>query len=229
MSRPDTKALILDAAEQLFAERSFAAVSMRDITSAAGVNLAAVNYHFGSKEELLAALFIARVTPLNRERAGLLREAEARGNGIAALEDILHALLSPPLRWWLGPDAGRSASARFLMRAHAETSPGIRQVMDKDVSHLQRFVLALGRALPALSHEEICWRLHFTLGTMHYTISERQRLDSLSTGACNLTDTEAVIGEIVAFAAAGFRANGASRSAASGSHEPRKTVVAARR
>lgn len=206
MSRPDTKALILDTAELLFAERSFASVSMRDITSAAGVNLAAVNYHFGTKDELIAALFIARVTPLNRERAVLLREAESHGDGIAALEDILRALLGPPLRWWLGPDAGRSAAARFLMRAHAETTPGIRQVMDKDVSHLQRFLLALARALPNLSHEAICWRLHFTLGTMHHTISERQRLDALSTGACDLTEPEAVVSQIVAFAAAGFRA-----------------------
>jgi AcrR family transcriptional regulator len=207
MSRQDTKALILDTAERLFAEQGFAAVSMRDITSAAGVNLAAVNYHFGSKDELLVTLFIERVTPLNRERAALLREAEAGGS----VEAILHALLAPPLRWWLGPDAGRSIAARFLMRAHAETTPGIRQVLDKDVGHLQRFILALARALPGLSHEEICWRLHFTLGAMHYTISEQRRLDALSAGACDLADVEAIIRRAVDFAAAGF---GQSASAA---------------
>jgi AcrR family transcriptional regulator len=202
MSRPDTKAQILDAAERLFAEQAFAAVSMRDITSAAGVNLAAVNYHFGSKDELLVTLFVERVTPLNRERAALLREAEAAGP--APIAAILHALLAPPLRWWLGPDAARSVSARFLMRAHAETTPGIRQVLDKDVGHLQRFILALARALPRLSHEEICWRLHFTLGLMHYTISEQRRLDALSAGACDLADVEAIIARAVDFAAAGF-------------------------
>src|SRR5262245_9055913 len=117
MARPDTKAVILAAAEKLFAERGFADVSMRDITSAAEVNLAAVNYHFGSKDELLVALFVDRVTPLNRERATLLRDAEARAGGTAPLKDVLHALLAPPLRWWLGPNRALAVSVRFLVRA----------------------------------------------------------------------------------------------------------------
>jgi hypothetical protein len=98
------------------------------------------------------------------------------------------------------------------MRAHAETSPGIRRVLDKDVGHLQRFILALARALPQLSHEELCWRLHFTLGAMHYTIAEQRRLDALSAGACDLAGVEAIVRRMVAFAAAGF-SRGVAREA----------------
>jgi len=205
MAEPATKDLILDTAERLFAERGFAAVSVRDITAAAGVNLAAVNYHFGSKDALMTALFVARVTPLNRERAKLLHEAEGRSGGVAKLEDILHALVAPPVRWWLGPDAALSVSVQFLMRAYAETTPGIRALLEQDVAHLQRFVLALARALPRLAHDEICWRLHFALGVMHYTVSERRRLQALSAGSCDLKNTESIIRRMVAFCAKGFQ------------------------
>src|SRR3954468_14580279 len=88
MRRPDTKELILDTAERLFAERSYSSVSLREITAEAKVNLAAVNYHFGSKDALLLAVFKRRAVDLNRERLNLLREAESRaGGGPASLRD----------------------------------------------------------------------------------------------------------------------------------------------
>ena len=152
------------------------------------------------------ALFVDRVTPLNRERAALLRDAEARGGGTAPLKDLLHALLAPPLRWWLGPSRALAISVRFLVRAYAETTPGIRAVLDKDVAHLERFLLALARTLPGRSHAELCWCLHFALGVMHYTIAERRRLEALSAGACDLGDVEAIIRRMVEFVAGGFAA-----------------------
>ncbi len=204
--RLDTKGTILDAAERLFTERGFGAVSLRDITAAAGVNLAAVNYHFGSKDALIVELFVLRASAINRERNALLLAAEQRAAGPPALREVLRALLDPPLRWWLGDDPAKSTSARFIARAIAEGAPEIRATMESQVGHLQRFVIALARTLPQLSHAELCWRLHFTTGLMHYTIGDRKRLDALSLGACDYADVEAVIERMVEFSAAGFEA-----------------------
>src|ERR1700754_762920 len=88
MSSDQTKTAILTAAEMLWAERSFGEVTMRDIVAAAGVNLAAVNYHFGSKDELLAELFVSRTTVLNRERFAELKDAELEGGGKASVDAI---------------------------------------------------------------------------------------------------------------------------------------------
>src|SRR5258706_5167560 len=95
----DTKTRILDAAEQLFMEHGFEATSMRQLTSAAGVNLAAVNYHFGSKEELFQAVLTRRLDPMNQERIELLQKVEREAGGKPlSCENVLFAMLIPALR-----------------------------------------------------------------------------------------------------------------------------------
>src|SRR3954467_15900151 len=94
-----TKAGVLAAAEALFAMQGFQTMSVRDITAAAGVNLASVNYHFGSKDALLFEIFRRRTTELNRERARMLHEANDRHGGKPPVREILEALFAPPLRW----------------------------------------------------------------------------------------------------------------------------------
>src|SRR5881394_149494 len=96
---PDTKTRILDAAESLFMEHGFEATSLRQLTAAAGVNLAAVNYHFGSKEELFQAVLTRRLDPMNHERIELLARLERdAGDKPIACERILAAMLTPALR-----------------------------------------------------------------------------------------------------------------------------------
>ena len=149
MRRPDTKEIILDTAERLFAGRSFSSVSLREITAEAGVNLAAVNYHFGSKDALLLAVFRRRAVDLNRERLNLLREAEARaGDGPAPLYDILHALVCPPIRWTQQPGSGQSVFIQFMGRVRTDGTPEMRNLMDREVGHLQPFA-AVPRPYPA--------------------------------------------------------------------------------
>jgi AcrR family transcriptional regulator len=121
-----TRTAILEAAERLYADRGFADVTLRDIVAAADVNLAAVNYHFGSKDELIAELFVTRSLALNRERLSELRAAEDRGGGRADITEVLRALVGPSLRGCLGPDRQRSAAARFMIRASIESVPPIR-------------------------------------------------------------------------------------------------------
>lgn len=200
MSSDQTKNAILTAAETLWADRSFGEVTMRDIVAAAGVNLAAVNYHFGSKDELLADLFVSRTTVLNRERFAELKAAEEEGGGHASVEAILHALVSPPLRWCLSPDRQRSAAARFLTRASVETVPPIKKIVDREFRHLQRFATALRNALPNSEEVDIYWGLHFALAMIRQTVTDNERLRKLSGGLCDTSDTDDIIRRIVSVA-----------------------------
>jgi len=111
----DTKERILDAAERLFAVTGFEATSLRNITAEADVNLAAVNYHFGSKEKLTEAVFSRRLEPMNRERIALLDALEAHGGPDSRnLEAIVEAFVGPPLRMSRDPERGGPAFMRLL-------------------------------------------------------------------------------------------------------------------
>src|SRR6202012_6263130 len=128
MPSDQTRTSILDAAERLYADRGFSDVPRRDIVAAANVNLAAVNYHFGSKDELIAELFVTRTIALNKERLRELREAEGAGHGRADIADVLRALVGPTLRGCLGPENQRSTPARFMIRVSIEAVPAIRRI-----------------------------------------------------------------------------------------------------
>src|SRR3954468_11501227 len=142
MASDRTRTAILNAAERLYAERGFADVTLRDIVAAADVNLAAVNYHFGSKDELLAELFVSRSLLTNRERLDELKAAEEKGGGRADITAVLRALVGPTLRGCLGPDRQRSDAARFMIRASIESVPPIRKIKNREIGHLKRFAAA---------------------------------------------------------------------------------------
>src|SRR5262245_16059580 len=115
-----TKARILDAAEALFMEHGFEATSLRLITAAAGVNLAAVNYHFGSKEELFQSVLTRRLDPMNQARVALLDRYEREAApGALACERILAALFVPALALARDKPRGGSNFLRLLGRAYA--------------------------------------------------------------------------------------------------------------
>ena len=201
-----TKAQVLAAAERLFALNGFRSVSVRDITAEAGVNLASVNYHFGSKDALLFEIFRRRTAELNRERARMLHEATGRHGGKPPVRAILTALFAPPLRW-SNQDHPRRVSVQFIIRARSEGAGAIGDVLRTDVSHLRRFADALIGALPDLAPEEVYWRLHFALGMIHNNrFAEFDRLHVLSEGAAREDDTEGLLNRMVDFAEAGFLA-----------------------
>ena len=206
MSKIDTKNRILDAAEVLFAERGFADTSLRLITSEADVNLASVNYHFGSKDALLFEIFRRRTAELNRERARMLHEANDRHHGAPPVRDILEALFAPPLRWG-SPENDRRISIQFIIRSRSEGTEEMREALAKDVSHLARFADALIKARPDLPPETVYWRLHFCLGMVHNNrFAEFDRLHVLSDGATREGDTAALLTRMLDFAEAGFKA-----------------------
>src|SRR4051794_38249855 len=199
-----TKAAVFNAAERLFALHGFQNVSVRDITAEAHVNLASVNYHFGSKDALLFEIFRRRTSELNRERARMLHEANARHDGKPPVRDILEAYFAPPLRW-AAPDNDRRISVQFIIRARSEGTADMREVLRNDVSHLERFSNALIAARPDLPREEVYWRLHFCLGMVHNNrFLEFDRLHHLSGGVTREGDTQALLTRMLDFAEAGF-------------------------
>ncbi len=200
MPSDQTRTAILAAAERLYADRGFGDVTLRDIVAEANVNLAAVNYHFGSKDELIAELFVTRSLALNRERLRELRAAEERGGGRAQVADILHALVGPSLRGCIGPERDRSTAARFMIRASIESVPPIRRIRNREIDHLRKFVVALRRALPDRGEAELYWGLHFALAMAQQTVRDSERLTKLSEGKCDLDDVEGVIARVVGVA-----------------------------
>jgi AcrR family transcriptional regulator len=201
-----TKAAVFNAAERLFALHGFQNVSVRDITAEAGVNLASVNYHFGSKDALLFEIFRRRTSELNRERARLLHEANARHDGKPPVREILEAYFAPPLRWG-APENERRISVQFIIRARSEGTADMREVLRNDVSHLARFADALMAARPDLPKEDVYWRLHFCLGLVHNNrFAEFDRLHHLSGGLTREADVEGLLQRMLDFAEAGFLA-----------------------
>ena len=200
-----TKAAVFASAERLFALHGFQNVSVRDITADAAVNLASVNYHFGSKDALLFAIFRRRAGELNRERARLLHEANERHAGKPPVRAILEALFAPPLRW-THPDHERRISVQFIIRARSEGTAEMRDVLRTDVSHLERFSDALIAACPQMAREDVYWRLHFCLGMLHNNrFAEFDRLHHLSGGLTREADVEGLLARMLDFAEAGFR------------------------
>jgi AcrR family transcriptional regulator len=211
MPADSTRATILGAAERLYADRGFADVTLRDIVAAADVNLAAVNYHFGSKDELIAELFVSRGIATNRERLKELKAAEEAGGGRADVDAIIRALVGPTLRRCLGPDRGRSTAARFMIRASIESVPPIRRIKNREIDHLRKFSAAMRRSLPDRSEVDLYWGLHFALAMAHQTIRDSERLTKWSEGKCDLGDVEGIIDRVVdvsVMALTGSEANG---------------------
>ena len=202
----DTKSRILRIAERMFAEQGFSGVSLRQLTTAAGVNLAAVNYHFGSKEGLLTAIFESRCNPMNDERLHRLEACAEIEGGAPLLEQIVAAFIAPALAS-TNNAAGGAVFTRLRATLAAEQNELARTLVAKyfdATSH--RFVAALARALPHLPQADVFWRFNFLLGTLYYTMVNPARIEHLSRGLCDATDVDTVLAQMVPYVAAGLRA-----------------------
>jgi AcrR family transcriptional regulator len=163
----DTKARILDAAETLFIECGYEAMSLRQITSRAEVNLAAVNYHFGSKESLIHSMLSRRLDRLNEERLKLLDRFDRMLGARLTCEHVLGAMFIPALRLSRDSRDGGKTFLRLLARAYTDPSSFIRDFLNGHYASVaERFFGAFQRALPHLPREELGWRLHFAIGAL---------------------------------------------------------------
>src|SRR5215472_10783137 len=204
-----TKERILDAAEALFMEHGFEATSLRQLTAAAGVNLASVHYHFGSKEELFEAVLKRRLDPMNQERLALLTrfEHESAPRPLSC-EKILAAMFIPALKLARDPKRGGKNFLRLLGRAYADPAPFIRRFLSEQYAvMIARFKAAFRRALPQLPKKELSWWLHFVMGALSYTLAGTDTLKliaALSPGEAD--NDEIVLRRLAPFLIAGLRA-----------------------
>ena len=205
----DTKTRILDAAEQLFMEHGFEATSLRSLTSAASVNLAAVNYHFGSKEELFQAVLTRRLDPMNQERIALLEKLERESGGRPlSVERILFAMLIPALKLARDERRGGKNFLRVLGRAYADPAPFIRHFLSAQyVEMIARYKEAFLKALPHLSRQELTWRLHFVMGALSYTLAGTDALKLFAqVTATDRDNDELLLQRLAPFLVAGLKA-----------------------
>ena len=167
-SSASTKERILAAAEVLFAQRGFDGASLRQLTAAAGVNLAAVNYHFGSKDKLVEQVFRRRLDALNASRLAAL--SRIAGGADTTVEDVLEAYIRPALD--LSHDGSGSLFMRVLARAFAEHDDSLRQFLSANYGHVMRqFTAEFARLLPQLSKPELYWRIDLVTGALTHAMS----------------------------------------------------------
>src|SRR5215475_1173336 len=204
-----TKGRILDTAEELFMEHGFEATSLRQLTATAGVNLAAVHYHFGGKEELFEAVLTRRLDPMNQERVALLTRYEhAAAPHPLSCEKIFAAMFIPALKLARDRERGGKNFLRLLGRAYADPAPFIRHFLSEQYAvMIARFKAAFRRALPQLPKKELAWRLHFIMGALSYTLAGTDTLKliaALSPGDAD--NDEFVLRRLAPFLIAGLRA-----------------------
>ena len=207
MQSVDTRERLLDAAEGLFAERGIGATSLRTITAQAEANLASVNYHFGSKEELIKEVFARRVQPINAERLRLLDECEtSAGPEGPSLECIIKAFIGPALRLRQDPDGGGEPFLCLMGRIYSEPIQVRQTIFALFDEVIRRFPAAVRRILPDLPVDELMWRLHFMVGAMAQTAMASETIKELTGGLCDPSDVEGTIERLTGFVVAGLRA-----------------------
>jgi AcrR family transcriptional regulator len=197
IEKSDTKSRILDAAEKLFGMNGFDSTSLRDITTAADVNLAAINYHFQSKDSLIDAIVARRIEPVNKKRLELLEAAGPH----PSVEQILRAFIAPVMQ------VKTEAMAPLIGRILSNPEMFVERVFPKHLAPVsQRFVEALSDALPDLPPSELLWRLQFSIGVLTHTMLWGRIFPKITNGVCDICDRDALVDRAVRFVAAGFRA-----------------------
>ena len=199
-----TKDRILYAAEELFAQHGFASTSLRQVTSRADVNIAAVNYHFGSKENLVNEVFRRRMDDMSRERLAALQRAVEAHPG--ELEPILAAFVEPALA--MAQDRhGGGAFIRVIARAYGESNDSLRKFLSDQYGHvLREFAKALAGCVPGLGKEALYWRLDFLSGALTYAMADFG-LIKRPAGVSEATHRQRAAKALIRFAAAGFQAD----------------------
>ncbi len=211
MAQTDTVKRILDAAEQLFAEKGFAETSLRLITSKAGVNLAAVNYHFGSKKALIQAVFVRFLDPFVSSLERELDQREQRGDSAQSLETLLEMLVDQALA--VKPRSGNDLATfmRLLGLAFSQSQGHLRKYLSEVYGKVfQRYMGLVVGAVPGIPPQELFWRVHFMLGSAAFTMSSMKALRAIAEAELGEPrPVDSVLRLMVPFLAAGMRADSA--------------------
>jgi len=200
-----TRQKLLDVAEKLIAKNGIGNTSLRQIVKEAGVNIAAVNYHFGSKDDLMVAVYQQHFIPVNDERIRRLDNLEAAANGKAVeLEQLIDAFLMPVFEGKLRDKDKRAHNVLLFSRLHTE-GPELRMKIFSSFSHvLIRFVQAFSKALPTLSPAEIFFRMKCSMGIL-MTLAMEPPFPRHTMPLQTELEPEYLAASLIAYAAAGFR------------------------
>ncbi|PID41529.1 MAG: TetR family transcriptional regulator [Proteobacteria bacterium] len=208
MGQSDTVDRILDAAEQLFAERGFSETSLRMITSKAGVNLAAVNYHFGSKNDLIQAVFARFLSPFSKIIDQELDKRMVEGEISLGVEELLIIITSSIVRISSRSKNGLPVFMRLLGLAYTQSQGHLRKYLEAEYKHsFRRFMKVFKEATPELTNIDRFWRIQFTMGAMAFTMSSSHALtDILQSDLGVKTSTSDIVARLVPFVSAGMKA-----------------------
>jgi AcrR family transcriptional regulator len=195
MARRQTRGEILDAAERLLvAAANIEDVSVRRIAAKAGVNVAAIGYHFGSRDKLLVAAIKRVYDRFNAERLAMLEAAiAARAPRPPELTAVITALIAPSIRWSNDPNSSYAAFVNFGALTQQARDPAVRNTMAREIKHLRAFIAPLRQVAPWFSEAEIAWRIHCALGVRHNVVRYRARAAALIGEAFDLRDSEEVL------------------------------------
>ncbi len=202
-----TKLKILDAAESLFAHKGFDGVTVRQITREAEVDVALVNYHFGTKRELFDSVLMRRAEVVNQDRLdalhGVSREAAPDA---PTVEAIIHAFLEPLHQRVASADSGWKDYFALVAQVNSSHDWGGEAMTRYFDPVVRQFMVALQQALPDCPPENLYWSYHFLSGALTLSFAETGRIDNLSAGMCQSTDHDALYPRMVRYCAAGFQA-----------------------
>ena len=215
MAQKDTAKCILDSAEELFSERGFAETSLRNITTKAGVNLAAVNYHFGSKKSLIQAVFARFLTPCSENLAEALEAYKSRqaDDGIE-LHGLLVLLSGVALRSGGTRPQRLDIFMRLLGLAYTQGQGHLRKFLKSEYGPVfQQYMALVTAATPELSDADRFWRIHFMLGATMFTLSGVDSLTAMAEHDLGEpTNVAQVVDQLLPFLGAGLKAPALKKS-----------------
>ncbi len=201
-----TKQRLIEAAESLFADEGFEKVSVRDITQRANANVAAVNYHFGSREGLVEIVMARYISPVNEERLARLEGLERKAAGKPlVVEELIEAFVRPFVTQVRRSELSEKLFFKLMGRMFGEQCKLPASVEAEFFTLVNRFNKAFSKSLPGVPGEEIWWRIHLMAGAMVHSMSHGEMLQRLSSGASGNPTMEQMISRFVRFAAAGMR------------------------
>ncbi len=206
-SKVATKQRLIEAAEALFADEGFDRVSVRDITNKAGANVAAVNYHFGSREGLVAVVMARYINPVTEERLARLDALERRTGGKPlAVEEILEAFIRPFTTQIRRSELSEKLFFKLMGRMFGQQGCELPPVVEGlFITMATRFHKAFSKALPGLPADEIWWRMHLMSGAMIHTMAHSDKVQRMSAGEAGNPSTELILSRFIRFSAAGMR------------------------
>jgi AcrR family transcriptional regulator len=197
MATEQTRARILETAERMFAQRGFEATSVRALTKDADVNLAAVHYHFGSKEGLIEAVLRRRIEPMADERMRGFHMLAAQDQ--IEVRDVIRAFVEPAVRLSRDRSGGQHLMP-MLVRTYTEPNQHVQDVLEESAApQFEQLFGLLQRCLPQLSHEDLSWRVHFLIGAMAHAMADVRWITQISKGACDPYDPEAILEHLIPF------------------------------